>query len=125
MTLADLAKMVKVGEDFIVFDAKSGEELIEFVAREVNGNTATAGPSPNGPPIAAGGIANGGTAELDHSQVDNNTATRGIGAGIVNHAMMTVSHSEVNGNTAAASGNNSMRRHATSDVRLSAHEAGP
>ena len=71
---------------------------------EVNGNTATAGPGGEGPPIAAGGIANGSNAVIDHSQVDNNTAPNGIGAGIVNHGMMTVSHSEVNGNTAAASG---------------------
>ena len=71
---------------------------------EVNGNTATAGPGGEGPPIAAGGIANGSNAVIDQSEVDNNTAPNGIGAGIVNHGMMTVSHSEVNGNTAAASG---------------------
>ena len=71
---------------------------------EVNGNTATAGPGGEGPPIAAGGIANGSNAVIDQSEVDNNTAPNGIGAGILNHGMMTVSHSEVNGNTAAASG---------------------
>jgi len=71
---------------------------------EVNGNTATSGPGGEGPPVAAGGIANGSDAVLDHSQVDNNTASHGIGAGIVNHGMMTVNHSEVNRNTAAASG---------------------
>jgi hypothetical protein len=71
---------------------------------EVNSNTATAGPGGEGPPVAAGGIANGSEAVIDHSMVDNNSAPNGAGAGIVNHAMMTISHSEVNGNTAAASG---------------------
>jgi hypothetical protein len=71
---------------------------------EVNGNTATAAPGGEGPPIAAGGIANGGSAVLDHSKVDHNSTPHGMGAGIVNHATMTVDHSEVNGNTAAASG---------------------
>ncbi|MGZ4308033.1 MAG: hypothetical protein ACXVRZ_02960 [Gaiellaceae bacterium] len=71
---------------------------------EVNGNTATGGPGGEGPPVAAAGIANGSDAVLDHSQVDHNTATHGIGAGIVNHGTMTVNHSEVDHNTAAASG---------------------
>jgi hypothetical protein len=71
---------------------------------EINGNTATAGPGGEGPPVAAGGIANGSVAVIDHSKVDNNSAPNGAGAGIVNHATMTISHSEVNRNTAAASG---------------------
>jgi hypothetical protein len=71
---------------------------------EVNGNTATAGPGGEGPPIAAGGIANGSEAVIDHSAVDNNSSPNGAGAGIVNHANMTISHSEVSQNTAAASG---------------------
>src|SRR5207244_3584571 len=83
---------------------------------QVNGNTAQGfvgggiatgdyfGSGGETPPIAAGGIANGGDAVLDHSRVDNNMAPNGIGAGVVNHATMTLSHSEVNGNTAAASG---------------------
>lgn len=71
---------------------------------EVNGNTATGGPGGEGPPVAAGGIANGSEAVIDHSKVNDNSAPNGAGAGIVNHAMMTISHSEVNGNTAAASG---------------------
>ena len=71
---------------------------------EVNDNTAIAGPGEGGPPFAAGGIANGSNAVLDHSQVDNNTSPHGIGAGIVNHGMMNLSYSEVNGNTAPASG---------------------
>ena len=71
---------------------------------EVSGNTATAGPGGEGPPVAAGGIANGSEAVIDHSKVDGNSAPNGAGAGIVNHAMMTISHSEVNRNTAAASG---------------------
>jgi hypothetical protein len=70
---------------------------------EVDGNTATAGPG-EGPPLAAGGIANGGDAVLNNSQVDNNTASTTSGGGIVNHATMTLNKSEVNGNTAGGSG---------------------
>jgi hypothetical protein len=75
---------------------------------EVNGNTATApAPQPGsqgGPPIAAGGIANGGVAELNNSEVDNNTAEFTSGGGIVNHGTMTLNKSEVNGNVAAGTG---------------------
>ena len=75
---------------------------------EVDGNTAIAPvPQPGsegGPPIAAGGIANGGNAVLSSTEVDNNTASFTSGAGIVNHGTMTLSKSEVNGNTAAGSG---------------------
>ena len=74
----------------------------------VDGNTATAPvPTPgpgSGPPVAAGGIANGGNAVLSNSQVDHNTAEFTSGAGIVNHGTMTLNKSEVNGNTAAGSG---------------------
>ena len=71
---------------------------------KVNGNTATAGPGGEGPPVAAGGIANGSVAVLNHSRVDRNHAPNGLGAGIVNHGTMTLEHSSVNRNTAAASG---------------------
>lgn len=71
---------------------------------KVNGNTATAGPGGEGPPIAAGGIANGSVAVLNHTKVDNNRAPNGIGAGIVNHGTMTVKRSEVNRNVASTSG---------------------
>jgi predicted outer membrane repeat protein len=71
---------------------------------EVDGNTATAGPGGEGPPFAAGGIANGSVAVIDHSRVDGNDSPNGIGAGIVNHGAMTLNHSEVNGNTAPAAG---------------------
>jgi hypothetical protein len=75
---------------------------------EVNGNTATApAPQPGsqgGPPIAAGGIANGGVAVLNNSEVDNNTAEFTSGGGIVNHGTMTLNKSEVNGNVAAGRG---------------------
>ena len=74
---------------------------------EVVGNTAIA-PAPSGPgsgpPIAAGGIANGGNALINNSNIDNNTASHTSGAGIVNHGSMTLNKSEVNGNTAAGSG---------------------
>lgn len=81
-----------------------GTAELRLAHSEVDGNTATGGPGGEGPPIAAGGIANGGDAVIDHSRIDNNTSPHGIGAGIVNHATMTVSHSEVNGNVAAAGG---------------------
>ena len=72
---------------------------------EVDGNTAIAPvPQPGleaGPPIAAGGIANGGNAVLNKTEVDHNTASFTSGAGIVNHGTMTLNKSEVNGNTAA------------------------
>lgn len=75
---------------------------------EVDGNTAIAPvpvPGPmSGPPVAAGGIANGGNAVLSHSEVDHNTAKFTSGAGIVNHGTMTLNKSEVNSNTAAGSG---------------------
>jgi predicted outer membrane repeat protein len=71
----------------------------------IDGNTATAVFVPGeGPPIAAGGIANGGEASLNNSEVNNNTASHVSGAGIVNHATMTVNNSKVNGNIAAGSG---------------------
>jgi hypothetical protein len=71
---------------------------------EVNGNTAIAPLGSEGPPIAAGGIANGGNAVLNSTDVDNNTAQHTSGAGIVNHGSMTLNKSEVNGNTAAGNG---------------------
>ena len=58
----------------------------------------------SGPPIAAGGIANGGVAVLNNTQVNNNTASHTSGGGIVNHGTMTVKNSQVNGNTAAGNG---------------------
>jgi hypothetical protein len=71
----------------------------------VNGNTATLVPvQGEGPPFAGAGIANGGEASLNNSEVDNNTASHAAGAGIVNHGRMTVNNSEVNGNNAAGSG---------------------
>jgi predicted outer membrane repeat protein len=57
-----------------------------------------------GPPIEAGGIANGGTAVITGSEVENNTATTTSGAGIVNHGTMAISWSAVNHNTAAGTG---------------------
>jgi hypothetical protein len=75
---------------------------------QVNGNTATAPvPQPgsmSGPPIAAGGIANGGVAVLNNTKVNNNTASHTSGGGIVNHGTMTLKNSQVNGNNAAGSG---------------------
>jgi hypothetical protein len=85
--------------------APPGTAELRLDHSEVSGNTATAVAVPGaGPPVAAGGIANGSDAVLDHSQVDDNTAAGALGAGIVNHGTMTVSHSEVNQNIASASG---------------------
>jgi len=68
---------------------------------QVNGNTAIAPPGAGGPPLAAGGTANGGDAVLNSTQVDHNTTTCTNGAEIVNHGTMTLNKSEVNGNTTA------------------------
>ena len=88
-----------------------GTSQLALNKSEVDGNTAIAPipppPAPgqmSGPPIAAGGIANGGNAVLSNSEVDHNTAKFTSGAGIVNHGTMTLNKSEVNGNTAAGSG---------------------
>jgi hypothetical protein len=75
---------------------------------QVSGNTATApAPQPgsmSGPPIAAGGIANGSDAVLNNTEVDNNIASHTSGGGIVNHGTMTLNNSEVNNNRAAGTG---------------------
>jgi hypothetical protein len=75
---------------------------------QIDGNAAIAPvPQPgsmSGPPIAAGGLANGGSAILNQSEVDNNTASHTSGGGIVNHATMTLNHSRVVGNSAAGEG---------------------
>jgi hypothetical protein len=70
---------------------------------QVNGNAATAEPG-EGPPIAAGAIANGGGAVLNSSQVDNNTVSNTTGGGIVNRGTITLNKSEVDGNNAAGTG---------------------
>ena len=75
---------------------------------EVDGNTAIAPvPQPGGeggPPIASGGIANGGDAVLNNSEVDNNVARFTSGAGIVNHGSMTLNKTDVDDNIAAGHG---------------------
>jgi hypothetical protein len=85
-----------------------GTSHLTLNGSQVNGNTATAPvpqPGPmSGPPIAAGGIANGGVALLKNTQVDNNTASVTSGGGIVNHGQMTLINCRVNGNAAAGSG---------------------
>jgi hypothetical protein len=82
----------------------TGTADLQVSHSKVNGNTATAGPGGEGPPIAAGGIANGSNATISHSAVEHNNTPNGIGAGVVNHGMMTISHSEVNRNHASATG---------------------
>jgi hypothetical protein len=85
-----------------------GTSHLTLTSSQVNGNTATAPvPQPGsmgGPPIAAGGIANGGAAVLINTQVNNNTASHTSGGGIVNHGQMTLINCSVSGNSAAGSG---------------------
>ena len=80
-----------------------GTSQLRLNNSQVDGNTATAAGG-EGPPIAAGGIANGSDAVLNNTEVDDNTASHTSGAGIVNHGTMSLNNSEVNGNTAAGSG---------------------
>lgn len=82
----------------------SGTAKLRIHDSQVNGNTATAGGGGEGPPVAAGGIANGSMTWIDHSQIERNNAPHGIGGGIVNHGRMIVKSSQVSGNTAAAGG---------------------
>jgi hypothetical protein len=84
--------------------AQPGTSQLLLNKTQVDGNTATATAGPGGPPIAAGGIANGGNATLNTSEVDHNTASHTSGGGIVNHGTMTLNKTEVNGNTAAGTG---------------------
>ena len=35
VTLEDLAAMVKAGEDFVVYDAKTGEDITHFVLKQI------------------------------------------------------------------------------------------
>jgi hypothetical protein len=74
---------------------------------QVDGNTATA-PAPAGPgagpPIAAGGIANGCTTVINNSQITKNVAAHTSGAGIVNHGTMTLNGSVVAKNSAQGQG---------------------
>ena len=55
--------------------------------------------SHGGPMAWAGGIANGGTATINASQVNANIAPGAFGGGILNHGAMTINASQVNGNT--------------------------
>jgi hypothetical protein len=82
----------------------NGTAELRVLHSQVDGNTATAGGGGGGPPIAAGGIANGSTAVIRHSEVKRNNVPNGIGAGIVNHGLMDIEYSKVNRNLASASG---------------------
>jgi hypothetical protein len=82
----------------------NGIAKLRVFRSQIDGNTATAGAVGEGPPIAAGGIANGSTAVISHSEIEHNNVPNGIGAGIVNHGLMDINHSEVNGNVASAAG---------------------
>ena len=55
--------------------------------------------SHGGPMAGAGGIANGGTATINASQINGNIAPGAFGGGILNHGAMTINASQINGNT--------------------------
>jgi hypothetical protein len=71
----------------------NGSSFLTVNFSQVNGNT-----SDGGPMAGAGGIANGGTAAINASQVDGNIAPGAFGGGILNHGMMTINASAVNNN---------------------------
>ena len=77
---------------------------LEVNFSQVNDNTATAPPGSQGPPIAAGGIANGGTAILNGVEVVGNIALHTSGGGIVNHGTMTLNFTDVSHNKAEGTG---------------------
>jgi hypothetical protein len=71
----------------------NGSSMLTVNFSQVNGNTS------NGGPLAgAGGIANGGTAIINASQVNGNTAPGAFGGGILNHGAMTINLSQVDNN---------------------------
>jgi hypothetical protein len=72
-----------------------GSSTLVLNDSQVNNNTSTGGPT-----AGAGGIANGGTATITRSQVNNNTAPGADGGGILNHGTMTINLSQVNHNKA-------------------------
>lgn len=74
-----------------------GSSILVLNASKVEGNTANGGPM-----AGAGGIANGGTATISSSEVEDNTAPGAAGGGILNHGVMTISKSQVTGNSAPA-----------------------
>jgi hypothetical protein len=71
--------------------------ILVLNASKVDDNTANGGPM-----AGAGGISNGGTATINFSEVEGNTAPGAAGGGILNHGVMTLSTSLVTGNTAPA-----------------------
>ena len=75
-----------------------GGGILVLKFSRVTGNTADTD-SPGGPMAGAGGIANGGTATIKGTVIDDNTAPGGAGGGILNHATMTISGSHVDHNT--------------------------
>jgi len=87
--------------------APPGTSTLVVNKSEVDGNTAIA-PAPTmmggGPPFGAGGIANGNSATINNSQIEDNTATHIIGGGIVNHGAMTINKSVVKNNHAPGQG---------------------
>ncbi len=75
----------------------NGSSMLTVNFSQVDGNT-----SGGGPLTGAGGIANGGTAIINASQVNGNTAPGAYGGGILNHGAMTINLSQVDSNTTPA-----------------------
>jgi hypothetical protein len=75
----------------------NGSSMLTVNFSQVDGNT-----SGGGPLTGAGGIANGGTAIINSSQVNGNTAPGAYGGGILNHGAMAINLSQVDNNTTPA-----------------------
>ena len=71
---------------------------------QVDDNTATTPAGSQGPPIAAGGIANGGTAVPTSRRLTATWRCTRAAPTIVNHGLMTINLSQVNRNHAAGTG---------------------
>ncbi|HEY6315992.1 MAG TPA: hypothetical protein VIY52_35010 [Streptosporangiaceae bacterium] len=72
----------------------NSSSFLTVTLSQIDHNTANGGPA-----SGAGGIANGGTATINASQVNGNIAPGGNGGGILNHGAMTINASTVNNNT--------------------------
>jgi hypothetical protein len=74
----------------------AGASFLNVDDSQVDGNTATVGGAGPG----AGGIANGGTATITNSEINDNSAPGALGGGVLNHGSMSISLSQVLDNTA-------------------------
>jgi hypothetical protein len=73
-----------------------GGSLTVIDHSKIDHNTVNGGEEGGG-----GGVANGGTVMVSHTEITDNTAPGGSGAGLLNHGTLaTLDHSRVRGNTA-------------------------